>query len=316
MERRFEIRKKELVADAEIRPQVYARLLQRLPAFLEPYLACLGRHEQKEHLRTYLQGLLSDAERKNVETIAYLHDQERRELQHFIGGSQWDHKPLLAELVRQVATALGEADGVIVIDPSGFEKDGRDSVGVQRQWLGRLGKIDNGQVGVYLGYASRQGHALCDVRLYLPKEWAGDRARRRKSGVPRRVRFQTRQKLAEAMLLERGPLLPHRWVAGDDEMGRCSRFRTWLRTQGEQYLLAVPSNTNMRDLLSPVKLMKVTNQENMVCARCVASTLTKLDSIVRSVVRTIRRLQPVIIKEAHSTPCREQGEFPAAAGRG
>ena len=135
-----------------------------------------------------------------------------------------------------------------VIDPSGFEKDGKKSVGVQRQWLGRFGKVDNGQVGVYLGYASRRGHALCDLRLYLPAEWAADRVRRRECGVPKEVRFQTKHELAQAMLVERGAVLPHRWVAGDDEMGRSTRFRRWLREHAERYLLAVPSNTSVRDL--------------------------------------------------------------------
>lgn len=248
MEQRFAVRKQELLAGAEIKTQVSAELLQRLPEFLAPYLVCMGRSEQKAHLQTYLQGLVSDLARKNVEAIAYLHDQERNELQHFIGGSRWEHAPLLAELTKQVGLELGEADGVIVFDPSGFEKDGKDSVGVQRQWLGRLGKVENGQVGVYLGYASRKGYALCDARLYLPKEWAADRGRRRKSGVPKGVRFQTRQELAKALLLERGAFLPHQWVTGDDEMGRGASFRAWLRERGEQYLLAVPSNTSMRDL--------------------------------------------------------------------
>lgn len=252
MKRRFEVRKRELVAGAEIRPQVYARVLERLPPFLEPYLARLGRREQKGHLRTYLQGLLSDAERKNVEAIAYLHDQDRQELQHFMGESRWEYEPLLAELAREVGAELGEPDGVLVVDPSGFEKDGKESVGVQRQGLGRLGKVENGQVGVYLGYATRKGHALCDVRLYLPREWSQDRARRGKCGVPKSVRFRTKQELAEALLLERGPWLPHRWVAGDDELGRCSRFRARLRQRGEQYLLAVPSNTSVRDLEAEV----------------------------------------------------------------
>ena len=119
---------------------------------------------------------------------------------------------------------------------------------MQRQWLGRLGKVDNGQVGIYMGYASRREHALVDVRLYLPKEWAHDKARRKKCGVPQEIRYRTRQELAREMLEAKGKYLPHRWIAGDDEMGRSSRFRRDLRALGEQYLLDVPSNTNIRDL--------------------------------------------------------------------
>ena len=247
MERRFAIRRKQLIDDARIRPEVYQGLLERLPSFLEPFARGLVRSEQQKHLRTYLEELISDLERKNVEAIAYLHDQDRRELQHFVGESNWAFDPMLGELTGQVGVEFGESDGVIVVDPSGFEKDGRDSVGVERQWLGRFGKVDNGQVGVYLGYASRKGHALCDVRLYLPKAWAHDRVRRRKCGVPKGVRFCTRHELAQAMLMARGSALPHGWVAGDDEMGRSSQFRAWLRERGERYLLAVPSNTRMRD---------------------------------------------------------------------
>ena len=119
---------------------------------------------------------------------------------------------------------------------------------MQRQWLGRLGKVDNGQVGVFMAYASHREHALVDVRLYLPKAWAKDRARRKRCGVPKAVRYRTRHELALEMLQETGPLLPHAWVTGDDEMGRSSRFRAELRRMGERYLLAVPSNTTVRDL--------------------------------------------------------------------
>ena len=122
---------------------------------------------------------------------------------------------------------------------------------MQRPWCGRLGKIDNCQVGIYLAYVGRAEHALVDVRLYLPKEWARDRKRREAAGVPRAVRFHTRHELALAMLDERGPLLPHAWVSGDDEMGRCTWFRQQLRARGERYLLAVPSNTAVRDLTAP-----------------------------------------------------------------
>jgi SRSO17 transposase len=206
------------------------------------------RQEQCGHARTYLAGLISDLQRKSTESIAYRHDQDRHGLQHFVGSSTWDHRPLLRELARQVGRVLGTPDGVIVFDPSGFPKKGDASVGVQRQWLGRLGKVDNGQVGIFMAYASHREHALVDVRLYLPRSWAKDRARRKRCGIPRAVRHRTRHELALEMLRETGPLLPHGWVTGDDEMGRSSRFRAELRRLGERYLLAVPSNTTIRDL--------------------------------------------------------------------
>jgi SRSO17 transposase len=142
---------------------------------------------------------------------------------------------VLRELACQVGTQLGEADGVLVFDPSAHPKKGTESVGVQRQWCGRLGKIDNCQVGVYLGYVSRLEQALVDMRLYLPESWARDRKRRTKAGVPQDVRFQTRHELALAMLDDKGPLLPHGWVTGDDEMGRSTHFRRALRGRNEHF---------------------------------------------------------------------------------
>jgi SRSO17 transposase len=250
MERRFAARRDQLLADAEVDPRIPRGVLPRLERFLDPFVELLQRSEQGGHARCYVAGLVSDLEYKNVESIAYLHDQEREPLQQFIGQSPWDHQPWLIELARQVGRQLGSPDGVLVFDPSAFPKKGDASVGVQRQWCGRLGKIDNCQVGVYLAYVGRGEHALVDVRLYLPKEWAKDKHRRVEAGVPEAVRFRTRHELALEMLDERGPLLPHAWVAGDDEMGRCSWFRRELRSRGECYLLAVPSNTTVRDLLA------------------------------------------------------------------
>lgn len=248
MERRFELRLGELLEDAVLDPRIPEGMLDRLEQFVEPFAACLTSSEQRQHAREYVAGLFSDVKRKNSETIAYLHDQDRQAMQKFIGQSPWDHRLLIAELAQQVGMELGEPDGVLVFDPSGFKKQGKDSVGVARQWCGRLGKIDNCQVGVYLGYVSRIDHALVDVRLYLNKEWAKDRRRRKKCGVPREIRFRTRHALALEMLAEHGEVLPHAWIAGDDEMGRSSAFRRELRGLGERYLLAVPSNTLVRDL--------------------------------------------------------------------
>jgi SRSO17 transposase len=248
MERRFEVRLGELLADAELQPAMLRGLLPRLERFLEPFSAHLEVKAQRDNARHYVAGLLSAVERKNVESIAYLHDRERQGMQKFIGQAPWDQRPLLTELARQVGVALGEPDGVLVFDPSAFAKCGTESVGVQRQWCGRLGKIENCQVGVYLGYVGRQEHALVDVRLYLPEAWATNKARRKKAGVPKEVRFRTRHELSLEMLDEKASLLPHAWVAGDDEMGRSTGFRQALRERHEQYLLAVPSNTLVRNL--------------------------------------------------------------------
>jgi SRSO17 transposase len=190
--------------------------------------------EQHTNAHHYVSGLLSDLESKGAESIAYLHDRDRQGLRKFIGQADWDPDPLFAELARQVGRELGEADGVIVFDPSSFAKKGAHSCGVARQWCGRLGKVDNCQVGVYLAYVSRKEHALVDCRLYLPREWTGDRKRLNEAGVPGDVRFRTRHQLALDMLDEHGSLLPHRWAAGDDEMGRSSWFRRELRSRAER----------------------------------------------------------------------------------
>jgi SRSO17 transposase len=251
MERRFRIRLDELLLDAEVGNGLLRGVMPRLESFLEPFVAALHIAEQRTNAKQYISGLMSDLGSKDVESIAYLHDRERQGLQKFIGQAEWDHRPLVTELARQVGDELGEADGVLVFDPSGFAKQGTESVGVQRQWCGRLGKIENCQIGVYLGYVSRRDHALVDFRLYLPKEWANRPRRRRKAGVPAEIRFCTRHELMLQMLDEQGPLLPHAWIAGDDELGRSSWFRQELRARDECYLLAVPSNTLVRDLTVP-----------------------------------------------------------------
>jgi SRSO17 transposase len=248
VDKRFEIRKQELLDQCDGHQKVFKAALERLKEFAAPYLECFVRREQKGHAHTYLAGLLSDLGNKNVESIAYLNDEERRELQHFMGESEWNHRPLVEQLAQEVQKEIGEADGVLVFDPSGHAKSGKASVGVKRQWCGRLGKVDNCQVGIYMGYASRQEHALVDVRLYFPREWARDKERRKKCRVPKEERYCTRHELALRMLAEKENILTHQWVAGDDEMGRSSWFRGKLRGQKEQYLLAVPSNTTVRDL--------------------------------------------------------------------
>src|SRR3954453_6386951 len=248
MERRYETRLKEMLVQAQVPSDLVAGLLERLQSFAQPYALALTEPEQRQHTVEYIRGLLSKLEHKTGEAIAYLHDQERQGIQKFIGHVPWSHRPLLATLADQVGEQLGEPDAVIVFDPSAFAKKGVKSVGVARQWCGRLGKVDNCQVGVSMAYVSRKEHAIVDTRLYLPAEWANDRGRREEAGVPESVAFQTRHGPALEMLKGCGGRLPHAWVAGDDEMGRPSSFRQGLRTANERYLLGVPSNLLIRDI--------------------------------------------------------------------
>jgi SRSO17 transposase len=249
MEAEYATRKRQLLEECQVAPEIFDQVMARLETFMVPFVSTFRRQEPSEHAHTYVRGLLSEVARKNVESIAYRFGQDRLPLQRFIGWAEWDEAPLRQELTRQVAEQLGQAEGVLVFDPSAFAKSGPESVGVARQWCGRLGKVDNCQVAVYLGYVSGEGHTVVDMRLYLPKAWTQDPARLDKAGVPHDRRgYRSRHQLALDMLQERGALLPHGWIAGDDEMGRPYWFRRRLAHLGERYLLAVPGNTLMRDL--------------------------------------------------------------------
>lgn len=212
-------------------------------------MAGFRRREQRDNAISVVEGLCSDLECKNCESIAYLFGQKRKTIQHFVGESEWDDEAQRKELARQVGADLGNFDSVIVFDPSAFPKSGKQSVGVARQWCGRLGKVDNCQVAVYLGYVSSKGHALVDTELYLPREWTSDKRRMKRAGVPtHRQRYRTRHEMCLEFLDRHGEQLPHSWITGDDELGRPAGFRQKLRDRHERYLLAVPCNTTIRDL--------------------------------------------------------------------
>jgi len=226
-------------------------MVDRLGEFVVPYQQALETEAAQHPLHLYLQGLLSHLQRKNAEEIAAWVDVDRQVIQDFIGTVPWNHRPLVTVLVGEVAEQLGEPDGIIAFDPSSFPKRGTHSVGVKRQWCGHRGKVDNCQVGVFMGYVSRHDHALLDFRLSLPEEWARDAQRRQACHVPPEVRYHTRQEQCLEMLDAWGEQVPHGWVTGDDELGRHTRFRHALRERGERYVLGVPYTTTMRDLEAP-----------------------------------------------------------------
>jgi|SRR3989344_4662927 len=238
--------KKTLLSDCEVVAEDLEMSLEKLKEFMKPYLELFPGVKSQRHGEDFMEGLLSDLERKSVEPIAERLGQSRRPLQYFIGESPWEHQPFLARLGEQVAQEIGEPNGILMIDPSTFPKKGKDSVGVARQWCGRLGKMESCQKGIFLGYVTNLGHALVDERLYLPREWTTDKARKEKCGVPKDVRFKTAQKLALDMVEERRKEFPHGWIVADDEFGRPFAFRKGLEEMGERYLLDIPSNLLVR----------------------------------------------------------------------
>lgn len=237
-----------LLDDATLSPDAVRACTDRLTGFLQRYLPKFYRTEQRHNATTVIRGLLSGLERKTCEPIAIEAGLARKPIQFFVGSGKWDDEAVMAELRIHVREELSEPEGVVVIDPSGFPKKGTQSCGVDRQWCGRLGKVDNCQIGVFLVYAAKAGYAPLDRQLYLPEDWANDGARRVKCHVPPEVKFQETWRIALDLLDRSLPGLPHGWIVGDDELGRAAEFRAGLRERSERYVLDVPCNTTVRDL--------------------------------------------------------------------
>ena len=237
-----------ILADAVVTTDAVTGQADRLTSFLQRYLPRFYRVEQRATAALVIRGRLGGLERKTSEPIAIEAGLPRKPIQFFVGAGKWDDEAVMDELRRHVREEFAEPDGVVIIDPSGFPKKGAESCGVDRQWCGRLGKVDNCQVGVFLAYATGAGYAPLDRRLYLPQEWADDEARREKCHVPEGVEFRETWRIALDLLDRSLPGLPHGWIAGDDELGRAAEFRAALRQRAERYVLDVPCNTTVRDL--------------------------------------------------------------------
>jgi SRSO17 transposase len=237
-----------LLAQAKVTGPQVEDCCQKLAQFVGRFLPCFYRQEQRDNARLVVQGLVSGLERKTAEPIARAHGVPRKPVQFFVGNGKWDDEAVMGEVRRHVVEEMGDPAGALVFDPSTFPKKGTHSCGVARTWCGRLGKKENCQVGLFLGYATQRGVAPLGRRLYLPKDWARDRKRRQDSHVPESVKFQERWRMALDMLDAHRGSIPHRWVLADDEFGRTQEFRQGLRRRREAYVLDVPCSTQVRDL--------------------------------------------------------------------
>lgn len=199
------------------------------------------RAEARERAKRYLAGPPDRVERKNGWQLAeHLGESGPQGVQRLLNAAGWDVEAVRNDLRDYVVEHLGEADAVLVIDETGFLKKGTKSVGVQRQYCGTAGRIENCQIGVFLGYASEAGRALIDRALYLPQVWIDDAERRREASVPETVEFATKPQLARGML-ERAFVagVPAAWVAGDEVYGNDPGLRQWLDEAGRWIVRSV-----------------------------------------------------------------------------
>ncbi len=205
---------------------------------LAPYFA---RSQSRDRVLAYLRGLLSEAERKNSWQVAEVCGESTPYgFQYLLSRADWDADAVRDELHTYSMQHLGDPNGVLVLDETGFLKKGRHSAGVARQYTGTVGKVDNCQIGVFLSYASPLGHALLDRELYLPQEWTDDRERCRQAGIPEDRRFATKPQLARQMLARAFAAgVPAKWVTGDSVYGDNRPLRQWLEAQPQAYVLAV-----------------------------------------------------------------------------
>ena len=220
------------------------RWVDEFGALMDRIRPWFARYEPARHAGSLMLGMLSNLERKNCWTIA----EERGDvtpygLQHLLSRASWDEAAVAEELRDYVSAAFADPDAVLAVDETGDLKKGTETVGVQRQYTGTAGRIENSQVAVYLTYAGARGHALIDTSLYLPKSWTADADRRARAGVPDDVEFATKPVLAQQMItdaLDSGVCAS--WVAGDEVYGADSGLRATCRDRGIGYVLAVARN--------------------------------------------------------------------------
>jgi SRSO17 transposase len=210
---------------------------------------CFRRHDLRSRAEGYVQGLLGRIDRKNGWQMAeYLGNKTPHGVQRLLGRASWDAADVRDELSRYVHKnlLLSNEAGILIVDETGFLKKGDKSAGVQRQYSGTAGRIENCQIGVFLALAGENGRALIDRELYLPKSWCGDVERCKSAAIPQDVRFATKQQLAMKMLKRtfKNGITPQ-WVLGDAIYGSDSKFRRFLESNSQPYVLAVSSQQRL-----------------------------------------------------------------------
>ena len=230
------------------------QFVEELDSYAKLFEPAFRRREQWTWGQAYLKGLLGDTQRKTTERMALELGENVRDLQHFVGQSPWQKEPAVIIHQGLIGSILGEADGVMLIDESGVVKQGQDSVGVAAQYCGSVGKVANCQVGVHLGYVSRQGYSLVDSQLFVPEEWFDEAhaERRQACGVPEDLVFQTKPAIGLELLQaavkrneQAEEALPFQWVAADELYGDSPAFRDGVAALNKGYFTEIKTTTQV-----------------------------------------------------------------------
>ncbi len=218
---------------------------KELTLFHDRFSEFFVRREVQKKSKDYITALMLDGERKNGENLAeQMPEGEVRSVQWFLSQSKWDDAPVVNRLQEVVDEGMGSLGGILITDDTGFEKKGKESAGVGRQYSGTLGKVDNCQVGVFLGYAVGSHHVLVDKRLYVPEDWFEDPDRMKRCHMPQDLRFKTKPQLALEMIRQaRTNGLRHRWNTFDEFYGESTSFLDGLDEMEEWYVGEIATNT-------------------------------------------------------------------------
>ena len=219
-----------------------------LREFHENFRDCFARSESREHFFNYMVGQFSTLERKSIEPIALAVESGNiRAMQHFVSKVIWDDERILFKYRNMINEDLGDADGALIFDETGYQKKGDDSIGVGKQYCGTIGKVENCQVGVFAAYASPHGYALIDKQLFIPEKWFSEdyALRRRKCELPNDITFKTKPQLAVQMLkgIVEKDQIPFKWILADSIYGNSPDFIETVEDLGLHYFVSIPSDT-------------------------------------------------------------------------
>ena len=220
--------------------ELFSLFENKLNKLLKMIEGCFSGKKGNEQALKYIKALLSEIERKNSWQIAEAQGEKTPyKTQQFLYRSVWESDGVRDELQDYVQEELGEEEGVYIIDETGFIKKGKKSAGVNRQYSGTAGKIENCQIGVFLTYASSKGFTMVDRQLYLPKEWVSDKVRCAKAGIPIETSFETKPQMALNMMKRAEAKLSFSWVVGDCVYGEAGYIRNWIEDNKKGYVMAV-----------------------------------------------------------------------------